>query len=619
MSDAEDSGIAAVRSVMDNAREIMPPAPEDPPPAEPEGPNQPVNPRRKGRLPDDCPVKPLGINGGYYYYLDASRQLRELKAREHGRLDIQGLFGMEIDELYTHWPRHDRSGAVTGWRPEQAAEALMEAAAKRGVWNVMGRTRGPGAWLSETGELVFHVGDGLIRSRPPGEVIATHTRPEIEAPGPDGKYVYPAAAAQPRPCDQAVAAGDAGPGPELLALLSTWNWKRGDTDAQLLLGWVAAAIVGGALDWRPLAWVTGDAASGKSTLHKLIGWVLGEGLVSVADATPAGIWQKLGHASLPVAFDELEAEEDNRRVNKVVELARLAASGSLMLRGGADHVGSEFVARSCFLFSSILIPPLQSQDRSRMAIMDLQRLDATDPPKMDAKSMGALGARLRRRMLDQWPRFAETLDAYRQELAVNAGHGGRGADVFGTLLACADLVLDDHPPDSEVLKGWADKLKAAALAETRDAVSNHDYLIDHLRTSVLDAYRDGTKTTVGAFILEASGRGSEQIGLGGASKAQEVLGTYGMRYVLNPAGGRAKPEGEWVAFANSHNGLAGLLRDTIWSKRAGTTGVWVQALERVQGAQRGNLRFAGVASRCVLVPYDQVIPPAQSDEGGDGF
>jgi hypothetical protein len=31
----------------------------------------------------------------------------------------------------------------------------------------------------------------------------------------------------------------------------------------LLFGWIGAAMVGGALDWRPLAWLTGDRGTGE--------------------------------------------------------------------------------------------------------------------------------------------------------------------------------------------------------------------------------------------------------------------------------------------------------------------------------------------------------------------
>ena len=115
-------------------------------------------------------------------------------------------------------------------------------------------------------------------------------------------------------------------------------------------------MLGGALEWRPMVWVAGDKGTGKSTLQKVVKGVFGRGgLIPAVDASAAGLWQSLGHSSLPVALDEVESEEDNRRNNNLLKLARVAASGGQMLRGGSDHKQASFTVRSCFLFSSILI------------------------------------------------------------------------------------------------------------------------------------------------------------------------------------------------------------------------------------------------------------------------
>jgi len=178
-------------------------------------------------------------------------------------------------------------------------------------------------------------------------------------PAGHGRFVYPASAPQPRPgVRDDELKGPSGrrfnlrkPGEELLKLLGTWNWKRSEIDAQLLLGWIAAAMIGGALKWRPMAWVTGGAGTGKSTLQHLLDALFGEGgLIDCADTTAAGVYQLLGHRTLPVAIDELEADADNTRVMSVIKLARLAASGGRMMRGGSDHQSVSFEMRSCFFF-----------------------------------------------------------------------------------------------------------------------------------------------------------------------------------------------------------------------------------------------------------------------------
>ena len=124
-------------------------------------------------------------------------------------------------------------------------------------------------------------------------------------------------------------------------------------DARLLLGWIGSAMMGAYLNYRPLAWITGDSKTGKSTLQELLGWVLGGALLQSPDASEAAVRQVLGQQSLPVAIDEAEAEEDNRKLLALVKLARIAASASGdIMRGGQDHQGHQFQAKTCFLFSS---------------------------------------------------------------------------------------------------------------------------------------------------------------------------------------------------------------------------------------------------------------------------
>ena len=565
--------------------------------------------RRHGGLPDGCPVTPLGINGDWCYYLDESQQLREIKGEKHSRLAVQSLFGNDIGFLYDTWPRKNADGDIVGWRPEKAAEALMGAAAGLRVWDVFGRVRGAGGWLGPDGELVFHCGDGLIVGAPPTESEAGDLKPHPLAtlqPGQIGHYVYPAAAAIPRPSDTLALGGQHGPARTLLSALETWNWLRGEVDAVLLLGWIGAAMLGGALTWRPLVWITGDRATGKSTLQALLNDVLGGAVVSVSETSAAGVWQKLRHASLPVAIDELEAEADNRRGQNVIKLARQAASGGLVLRGGADHNGSEFRARSCFLFSSIRVPPLQAQDQSRMAILELDALKGTSPPKFTPAQLNDMGRALRRRLLDQWPRLADTLDAYRAEL-MQVGHGGRGADQFGTLIAVADLLLFDSPPESEALANWSANLAPDKLREVQDQGADHETLIEYLRTKMADAFQNGQRHLIGTLISEASGVARRDHEFADTAGANDRLGIYGLKVHVNGDGRK------WLAVANNHQGTALLFSGSQWAGAPGANSPWVRTLRKVPGWRDSKLRFNAVPSRCTLIPLEAVLPDI--DEG----
>lgn len=597
---SEDGGLRAVAEVLDSAEEVTdePGSPEVPP-------AQPVV--AVVRLPEDCPVIPLGVRGDTYFYLDALKQMREVKDKDHSKLRVESLYGVYSDLLPAIYPRfNDRGEPTGGWKNEEASRDLMRAASAQGVWSPFDKVREAGAWTGREAQLIIHCGTRIWIGPPPGK----RGRGQWMDPGLIEGRVYPSAPAMQRPAEKAQKGGEDGPAYELLTVLNSWNWRRGETDAVLLLGWIGAAMMGGALKWRPLAWITGGKHTGKSTLQDVVKHVLGEnGLVNSGDATAAGVWQALGYASIPVALDEQESEEDNRKINAMVKLARNAASGALILRGGSDHNGASFAAQCCFLFSSILLPPLLGQDRSRMAILELGKLGSTNPPKMSPERLDKMGAALRRRMIDGWARWPQTLEAYRQALA-DHGHVGRGADVFGTLLAAADLLLWDAVPSAANLRAWGEKLAAAELAELEGDVADEHHCLNHLLTFTIDPHRSGARRTVGQWIMEAAQEAPYEVDGDVALKANQALQTYGIK-VTSLEGAR------YLAVANSHSGLAGIFAQTHWAGRSGALGVWVQALRRLPGTVvPKKALWIGATVKASLIPLELCLPAKPDATGG---
>lgn len=609
-SGTSGGGADKIRALRASAKDAPPPPPDDVPPGDAggsgDGHEAPVR-----FLNEGCPVIALGVNQDCFYYLDQLGQLRDLKAKDHSRLNIMGLFGRLSELLYTYWPRMTPNPSVkgeyhvTGWKPEVAAEKLMGEAALRGVWSPQERVRGSGTWLGDDGELIWHCGDRLIvtpTTEPtpldPGDADRV---PWVEqAPGLVGIRVYPTAPALLRPHEQRQAAGEKGPGMNMLRLLATWSWRRPDVDPYLLLGWIGAAMMGGAIDWRPLAWTTGGSGTGKSTLQKAIKWTMGDnGLLHSPDATAPAVRQTLKFASLPVEIDEAESEEDNRKINTLIKLARDAATGALAIRGGSDHEASAFTVRSCFLFTSILIPPLLPADRNRMAILELGPLGDRAEPKITPRKMAELGRRLQRRLVDNWHRWPATVTAYRNALR-EAGHKARGQDVFGTLLAAADLLLYDEVPVADALQGWGTKLAADNLAEMEGMIEDQNACLGHLMSTMLESPHDRQRRTVGEWI----GRACQRFGADaeGARRANELIQELGIKVV--PYEGQT-----YLAVANMHRGLTRIFADTQWGARPGAMGVWVQALRRLPHQVPKKAIWIGASVKTTLVPIDICLPP----------
>jgi hypothetical protein len=561
-------------------------------------------------LPAGCPVKPLGKLGQLCHYLDEQGQHIALNPRDHGKTHIQSLFGRQSGLVHSYWPRFGKPDpktgepTITGWMPEKAAEILQAACAHQGLFDPQGKIRGRGAWRGSQGELIIHHGDKIYRAGgPPGFAW--------EDPALIDGYVYPTAPAMPRP--EVGQVSDVA-GKQLLELLRQWHWERPKIDPYLLLGFIAAAPFGGALDWRPHLWVTGDSSTGKSTLEKKLLAPLFDGLsLRTHDATEASIRQVLGKQTLPVFFDELEAQANSDREFRVIKLARLASSEGVIFRGGSDHQATEFVARSCFYFTSILMPAMLAQDRNRMAILELKPIpDKAREPMIERAAIVQLGKELRRRVIDQWDRYDATLQAYRRALA-GVGHGGRSADQFGTLLAMADLLMFDGPePEPESLVDWAETLKASDLAETADNRSDADEACEFLTGFPLQLRGGDEPQPISRFIERGLGRGMSTDMFNDPTsevcRARSTLENHGLKLVVRTEKGAAEPAPGVVpthlAIANSHEALDRLFRPKRWA-----AGVWSQTFGRVPGAvRRVQVRYAGDKGRkSTLVPIAALL------------
>jgi hypothetical protein len=559
-------------------------------------------PELPGLLPPGCPVIPLGKLNQICYYLDEQRQLIGLKPQEHAKQHLRNLFGRKSNLCDEYWPRVDNQGNPKGhgqWHPELCADVLQRACAWAGIFDPQGRVFGRGAHRGKDGELILHCGD---------VVFVAGEEQSYQKPGLVGGNVFPTAPEIPRPHEdpQDTAAGE-----ELRALYGSWYWARPIVDPLLLLGWTGCALIAGALPWRPHAWVTGSSATGKSTLQKALEHIFDGGALHTADATEASLRQLLKQQTLPVFFDELEASEDSRKQKAVIGLARLASSGGEIFRGGQDHEGHTFKAKTCFLFSSILMPAMLQQDRNRLAILELEKIPKNaDAIELDPAELRALGKRLRRRLIDEWPRLEGLLAKYRSALAF-VGHGGRSQDQFGALLAVADLLMYDVS-DDELIEETASWLSADTLAEKAMEIADEEEALQWLASTSLRGRGGEEAEPVARHIRDA-------LVDDGGEKARARLENFGLRIVelresqdengkvsygaVRPSGSKP-PKELFLAVANSHTQL-----DTIFERTRWAEGTWAQAFARVDGAhKRVKVRFAGAKSSwSTVIPLPSII------------
>ena len=548
-------------------------------------------------LPPGCPIKPLGVSGKRLWFLNTIAQLDYLEP-PMGKVDVLQLFGGRLDYLCWAWPRYSKEGEVAGFANDNVVADLIAACKALGPWDATDQERWQGCWRGPGGDLVMHCGDHLVmggRKHPPGEYEG---------------YVYPARPKMLAPW----ALGDdlpAGYVGVLRSTLRSWSWSRPEVDPHLLLGWIGAAFLGGALPWRPMVFMTGGAGTGKSSLQQMLRAVFGGWLFHAEDTTRAGISQPLGMSSVAVSVDELESEGDSRKAVEILKLARLASSGGTLRRGGDRHQGVSFTVRSAFLFSSINAPPLQPQDLSRMALLQLKPLPVGQAaPAVDGPHMAMFGRYILRRLLEEWHRFDETCAAFAAELGA-AGMNQRGQAQFGTLLACADMIEHRGWDDARLsfaleyqgeLVPWRKLLAMSEMTEFEDTRDNWMGRLSHLLGARAAAWRSGTRATVGEALVSywSAGVPGKDLSL---HETNTLLGQAGLKIVFLKKGPRARP---YLAVHNNGPMVGQLFSGSTWAGLPGV-GVWKDALRQGPPGtlwEKGQPRINGVQQKATLISLE---------------
>jgi hypothetical protein len=621
---------------------------QDPAPMEPRGPSEVLagqwNADMFGMPSDpecECPVEPIGFEGGYKYVIDSSGQFRAMKAADFNQVGIQDLFSATPN--YPKWmkPRwrvpkgiDEHTGkphkpVIESFQADEIKEVFFRACARKGFFSPNDKMRGRGAWTFRSGNLVYHSGDALW--------ICEKGRFKTLPTGVHENMLYPRLSALAEPWTEAITIDD-NPAGKLLATFRKWNWTRPDVDPLLLLGWIGCAMIGGALDWRPAVLLIGDRATGKSTLQAALRNIFGDTLFRSADTTAAGIYQAMAHDARPVALDELEPDSDPRKLDNVVHLMRTSASGDIGRRGGPTKgEASEFQMRSAFLFSAINNPLRSAQDMSRVAVLRLMPLDLNQarPDPIDTDITGAMMLSL---MMQGWgdggAKFAATLERFKKALE-QGGHGGRGQDTYGTLLACAATLLGDElaaemgvplGPDEE--REWARLLAADNLPEVEDAKPNYRQCVDRILTSVVKAWRNSSRNTIGQTLdelrtVDDAGAAIQDPLDRGTAKRDINMAGFGLLNTRELVAGIMRTEkigleaaltryglpgtGYVLAVPNQSSKVAEHLEGSDWQH-----GAWKDALRQcpvpgvmITNAEINKVTIDGTQTRCTLIVLDR--------------
>lgn len=579
------------RNLLNRQLRELPPLPEPTPDQEPPTAAQP--PPAPADIPSSAPFICLGFDdGNYYYQPNNTGQVLRLTGPGHNSTNLLRLARL------SYWEAIYPSKTGVDW--QSAISSLFERQAEVGVYSA-DRIRGRGAWWDD-GRCILHLGDRLIVDG------VTHS---VMAP-PPSRYRYQRLATVDIPTDITPLTDDEGLG--ILTIASRFHWEV-PASGQLLAGWAALAPICGALTWRPHAWLTASAGSGKSAiLDRFLGTLLDTlALWPEGNTTEAFIRQELRADAMPVVFDEAESNEraDQQRIQNILALARVASSSGrgVIGKGGQDGAAQRFTIRSMFLLCSISTALKQGADQSRFAQLTLR--NPNHLPKhertahwyaldrdLTASITPEVGHRLLLRMVRLIPVIRESIAVFRRA-AADRFDSQRQGDQYGTLLAGAWALQSSFAAtDADAYamidnNDWDPYREATELPDEERCLQHilqHQVRVETDRVEIIRGQvhnRSGSVTRTVWELIEAARGTSEPADLS-PETAESHLGRIGLRV-----------HQDRLLVANTALGLQRILAETPWAHS------WPTVLSRLPGASRpGKVRFKGMNgnSRAVSLP-----------------
>ncbi|MDE1901317.1 MAG: hypothetical protein KGI37_06720 [Alphaproteobacteria bacterium] len=532
---------------------------------------------------DHCPVTALGMNDGNCFFVGRSGEVRKLAHRDFTEACLITLFGNK-DWLCQNFPNKTKKGGkdFSSFNRSEAMNWLIDKCDKKGLYDQSTPLRGAGVWRADN-DPVLHSGDGIWYKNqwlPPGQKIHGS--------------IYTARAALKRPDFKApMTAIEA---LEVRKWLDAWAFDD-PIEADLLFGFLGAALLGGFPLWRVHVFIIGERGIGKTTLGDLLIALLGEQGLEFNDFTEAGLRQSLLNEARTISLDEGEPGKDGSEAHRMSSVIRLlrklsGGQGARIARGSSSGVAQNYTVTGSVLLLAINPPPLEPQDRSRILQVGLRKSENPVPKKIVegyVREAARRSLKIRARAILGADRFAYAVEFYR-DLLVKRGCDGRQADMFSALLAGRSLLLDDDKPreEPELFDALSKRLGNIFLEDSESG--DGKLCLHHLYDATCDAIRDGRRLTIGQVIAKERK---------GSSTFDSVLDSYGLRLM---------PDGSlFVPF--KHGQLDRVYGNTPWA-----LGGWRHSLKRLPGVEQAQwpVRVSGIKIRGLFIPHD-LLPSLESD------
>jgi len=541
--------------------------------------------------------KALGYTDKHFFIMPAGTKIiLSLNARE--LMSASGC--LQVVNDFDYWaemfPAKRGSSSRADW--EMAGSMIMRECQKVGVYDPR-RVRGRGVWTDQA-RVVVHTGESLIVDGRVVNPVMMKSRfvYKIDAP----LFV--------EGLNQNNAANDA-EGRLVVELCNAARWEH-PVFGDLLAGYIATAMVCGALHWRTHVWVTGNSGSGKSTvINNIVSACVGDmALYPLGETTESGIRQTIGNDARPVIFDEMEGTDErgpagaNRR-NAIISLMRMASSegrGRIM-KGSASHQAVSFTMRSSFLVASIGMSLKEAPDLTRTMVLGLKPLmnDARPEERRRAQQqwevMNRLASRVRTdmperlfcRMTEVLPVLMKNAQVFREAIAEKMGNRRLG-DQVGTLLAGRFALTTRKIFTVEECMEYLNRFDWVGVVATpgeREDIR----LVNHIRQHVIKVqarHGNTVERTIGELIHVSKGTAvDDEVD---STKATGALSRMGIK---------ADDAADVIWLSKQSQAI-----DAIMSKSTNPTD-WASVVSRYPKAVKASyrIRFAAGSATAIGLPY----------------
>ncbi|QCE34158.1 ATP-binding protein [Acetobacteraceae bacterium] len=462
------------------------------------GDNRDIPPEEVRPPEETCPVQPLGHLNGIYSFLDAHGQFRQLTtsqlAKREELIALFGDCGQWLKGNFPHWAKDKKTGMldIVDFDRKNSSDWFNMRCTQEGLFGNHIKIRNTGVWMGEKTPIV-HCGDKILiegKLKPSGirvedQIFASY--PPIKKPSEpvSGQLCF-----------------------DLQKKIhELWNFKT-PKSSMIVMGWLACALLGASINWKPALFLIGSAGTGKSTLLRTILNCCPVHLYT-NDATKAGLEQAMEGRAIPSFIDEAADNLKDHQVQKIMDMI-LAASGkegSNSLRGGSDGKWRFSSVSAAILLASISPPNMQEQHMGRFTLVEL--LPATKGNDFTQKhdelqewckkhATGIWG-----RVLNSYERFHQTRIIFRKMFS-ETGSDGRENDQLSSLLSGWWILCQDGIPDEKDASRWIKEI--SGFIKDKEDISDKSEVsqcLDILVSSWVQVGRSTDRRPISKLILQA--------------------------------------------------------------------------------------------------------------------